>query len=146
MQAHQPKGGTEKATTPRYDTIVIRGAKGKTVPKEVDGGEVVSWSQGHELAAMDALQEFVDDLAAGNCSCPAELTERANQVLAHMERRRKLGWDADEPELTWSTAVEKAKGTALQVFDGCHEDAMQAIEYVTALLIECTPAKQGGAQ
>lgn len=146
MQAHQPKGSAVEATTPRYDTIVIRGAKGKTVPKEVDGGEVVSWSQGHELAAMDAMQEFVDDLAAGNCACTAELTERANQVLAHMERRRKLGWDADEPELTWSTAVEKAKGTALQVFDGCHEDAMQAIEYVTALLIECTPAKQGGAQ
>lgn len=146
MQAQTPEVSTEKATTPRYDTIVIRGAKGKTVPKEVDGGEVVSWSQGHDLAAMDALQEFVDDLAAGNCSCPAELTERANQVLAHVERRRKLGWDADEPELTWSAAVEKAKGTALQVFDGCHDDAMQAIEYVTALLIECTPEKHGGAQ
>lgn len=146
MQAHQPQGSTEQATTPRYDTIVIRGAKGKTVPKMVDGGEVVAWSQGHDLAAMDALQELVDDLAAGNCSYPAELTARASQTLAHMERRRKLGWDADEPELTWSAAVEKAKGTALQVFDGCHDEALQAIEYVTALLIECTPAKQGGAQ
>ena len=146
MQAHQPKGSAVEATTPRYDTIVIRGAKGKTVPKEVDGGEVVSWSQGHELAAMDALLEIVEDLAAGDCSYPAELTERANQALALMKRRRELGWDADEPELTWSTAVEKAKGTALQVFDGCHEDAMQAIEYVTALLIESAPAKQVGAQ
>lgn len=98
MQAHQPKGSAVEATTPRYDTIVIRGAQGKTVPKKVDGGEVVSWSQGHELAATDALLEIVEDLAAGDCSYPAELTERANQALALMKRRRKLGWDADEAE------------------------------------------------
>lgn len=146
MQTQTPEVSVEKATTPRYDTIVIRGAQGKTVPKEVDGGEVVSWSQGHSLAAMDALEEFVDDLAAGDCSYPAELTERANQAMALMRRRRELGWDAEEPELTWSAAVEKAKGTALQVFDGCHDDALQAIEYLTALLIESAPAKQVGAQ
>lgn len=98
MQAHQPQGSAVEATTPRYDTIVIRGAQGKTVPKEVDGGEVVSWSQGHDLAAMDALLEIVEDLAAGDCSYPAELTERANQALALMKRRRELGWDADETE------------------------------------------------
>ena len=98
MQAQTPEVSTEKATTPRYDTIIIRGAKGKTVPKEVDGGDVVSWSKGHELAAMDALLEIVEDLAAGDCSYPAELTERANQALALMKRRRELGWDADDTE------------------------------------------------
>ncbi len=53
MQVNQPKGGNAEATTPRYDTIVIRGTQGSAVPKEVDGGEVISWSRGHELAGMN---------------------------------------------------------------------------------------------
>ncbi|MBN0281138.1 hypothetical protein JTM76_35985, partial [Pseudomonas aeruginosa] len=77
MQANQPQGGSAKASTPRYDTIVIRGATGKDVPRKVDGGEVVAWSAGHELAALDALQEFVDNLAAGNCSQHSHLTHEA---------------------------------------------------------------------
>ncbi|HGQ7289481.1 TPA: hypothetical protein ACL1SV_002014 [Pseudomonas aeruginosa] len=66
MQANQPQGGDAKASTPRYDTIVIRGATGKDVPREVDGGEVVSWARGHELAAGDALLEFVNYVADGD--------------------------------------------------------------------------------
>lgn len=98
MQVNPQEVSAEKATTPRYDTIVIRGAQGKSVPKMVDGGEVVSWSKGHELAGMDALLELVEDLAAGDCSYPDELTERANQALALMNRRRDFGWDADKME------------------------------------------------
>jgi hypothetical protein len=138
MQAQTPKSGAAEATTNRYDTIVIRGAKGQTVPKEVDGGEVVAWSRGHELAAMDALEEFVDDVASGDCSYPAELTSRASQAMDLMERRRELGWDADEPELSWSAAISKAKHTAIDVFDGCHDDARQAIEYLSELLLVST--------
>lgn len=96
MQVNQPKSSTTEATTPRYDTIVIRGAQGNTVPKEVDGGEVVSWSRGHELAAMDALEEFVEDLAAVDCLYPASITERAQQALGLMKLRRDHGWDAEE--------------------------------------------------
>ncbi len=108
MQVNQPKGGTLEATTPRYDTIVIRGALGKTVPKEVDGGEVVSWSRGHELAAMDALLEFVEDIAAGDCSLPEAITKRAQSALELTTRRRDQGWDAEiktmnyDPNLTCS--------------------------------------------
>jgi len=99
MQAQTPEVSTAKATTPRYDTIVIRSAKGKNVPKKVDGGDVVAWSSGHELAAIDALVELVGDLAAGDCSYPSELTERANTALALMERRRELGWeDGDQDD------------------------------------------------
>ena len=96
MQVNQPKGGNAEATTPRYDTIVIRGALGNTVPKEVDGGEVISWSRGHELAAMDALEEFVVDLAAGDCSYPTFIAERAQTALDLMKQRRTVGW-ATEP-------------------------------------------------
>ncbi|OVZ01708.1 hypothetical protein CDO39_19685 [Pseudomonas aeruginosa] len=39
MQVQTPEVGAEKASTPRYDTIVIRGATGKDVPREVDGRE-----------------------------------------------------------------------------------------------------------
>lgn len=97
MQAQTPEVSSEKATTPRYDTIVILGATGQTIPKEVDGGEVVAWSHGHALAAMDALEEFVDDMAAGNCNQPAHLTQGAADAMNLMRRRRVLGWDADEP-------------------------------------------------
>lgn len=95
-QAVERQDDHSKSTAPRYDTIVIRGAKGNTVPQEVDGGEVVSWSQGHELAAFDALRELVEDLAAGDDSYPEEITERAQFALSLMERRREKGWDADE--------------------------------------------------
>ena len=103
MQVNQPRGGNAEATTPRYDTIVIRGAQGSAVPKEVDGGEVISWSRGHELAGMDALEEFVEDLAAGDCLYPASITQRAQQALVLMKLRRVHGWDAeaargDQPE------------------------------------------------
>lgn len=108
MQVNQPKGSTAEATTPSYDTIVIRGALGNTVPKEVDDGEVVSWSRGHELAAMDALEEFVEDIAAGDGSLPEAITTRAQSALDLMTRRRNQGWDAEskimnyDPNLTCS--------------------------------------------
>lgn len=89
MQVNQPKGSTQKATTPRYDTIVIRGAQGNTVPREVDGGEVVSWSRGHELAAINALEEFVKELAEGDC----DIAERAQKALDLMELRCARGWE-----------------------------------------------------
>ncbi|SDU87806.1 hypothetical protein [Pseudomonas mucidolens] len=95
MQVNQPQSGNAEATTPRYDTIVIRGAQGNAVPKEVDGGEVTSWSRGHELAAMDALEEFVEDLAAGDCSYPTVIAVRAQNALNLMTLRRLHGWDAD---------------------------------------------------
>ncbi|KAA0948079.1 hypothetical protein FQ186_13120 [Pseudomonas sp. ANT_H14] len=95
MQVNQPKGGTAEATTPRYDTIVIRGAQGSAVPKEVDGGEVISWSRGHELAAMNALEELVEDLAAGDSSYPTFIAERAQKALDLMKLRRTLGWSTE---------------------------------------------------
>ncbi|MCO7656114.1 hypothetical protein NJC11_31975, partial [Pseudomonas aeruginosa] len=85
-----------KASTPRYDTIVIRGATGKDVPREVDGGEVVSWARGHELAAGDALLEFVNYVADGDCGITPELSTKARKALDLMERRSRLGWEADE--------------------------------------------------
>lgn len=108
MQVNQPQGGNAEATTPRYDTIVIRGAQGKTVPKEVDGGEVVSWARGHSLAAMDALEHFVDDLAAGDCSYPEAITKRAQFALDLMTSRLDKGWGEEgnvmnyDPNLTCS--------------------------------------------
>lgn len=98
MQANQPKGGTEKASTPRYDTIVIRGAKGENVPKKVDGGEVVAWSRGHETAAMDALETFVRDLSHGNYTDCKEVMAFAAEALELAYIRRKTGWGADEQQ------------------------------------------------
>jgi len=130
-------------SSPRYDTIVICGAKGETVPKEVDGGEVVAWSRGHGLAAMDALEEFVDDLAAGNCNQSTHLTQGAADALNLMRRRRAIGWDADEPEqpsADWKTAVARAEATARLVFGAADPDAMQAIDYMAGLLLANEPA------
>ncbi|WP_165495931.1 DUF551 domain-containing protein [Phytopseudomonas daroniae] len=144
MQVNQPQGGAAEPTTPRYDTIVIRGATGKNVPREVDGGEVVSWAVGHKLAALDALEEFVDDMASGNCNIPSPLTAQASSALDLMHRREALGWDADEPSeaapLDWKSAVARAKATARKVFGETNDDAMQAIEYLTALLLVDAPA------
>ena len=143
MQAQTPEVSANKATTPRYDTIVIRGATGQTIPKQVDGGEVVSWSVGHGLAAMDALEEFVDDLAAGNCHQPAHLTQAAAEAMNLMRRRRVLGWDADEPTgqppADWKTAVAWALATARHVFEGCDEETSNAIEYLAALMLTSEP-------
>lgn len=144
MQANQPQGGSAKASTPRYDTIVIRGATGKDVPREVDGGEVVSWARGHELAAGDALLEFVNYVADGDCGITPELSTKARKALDLMERRSRLGWEADEQPEDWPTSVNRAAQTAREVFNGSHEDAIQAIEYMHALLLQAAPVVQGG--
>ncbi|WP_241388277.1 hypothetical protein [Pseudomonas aeruginosa] len=144
MQANQPQGGDAKASTPRYETIVIRGATGKDVPREVDGGEVVSWAFGHELAAGDALLEFVNYVADGDCGITPELSTKARKALDLMERRSRLGWEADEQPEDWPASVNRAAQTAREVFNGSHEDAIQAIEYMHALLLQAAPVVQGG--
>ncbi|HBN8159907.1 TPA: hypothetical protein L3665_005052 [Pseudomonas aeruginosa] len=144
MQANQPQGGSAKASTPRYDTIVIRGATGKDVPREVEGGEVVSWARGHELAAGDALLEFVNYVADGDCGITPELSTKARKALDLMERRSRLGWEADEQPEDWPASVNRAAQTAREVFNGSHEDAIQAIEYMHALLLQAAPVVQGG--
>ncbi|AGL83815.1 hypothetical protein DMX09_25410 [Pseudomonas protegens] len=150
MQVNQPQGGTAEATTPRYDTIVICRSTGQTIPQEVEGGEVVAWSLGHGLAAMDALEEFVDDLAAGNCRQPAHLTQGAADALNLMRRRRAIGWEADEPTkqppADWRAAVALAEATARRVFGENNDDAMQAIDYMAGLLLACEPEAHSVAQ
>ncbi|WP_431483697.1 hypothetical protein [Pseudomonas solani] len=96
MQVNPQEVSAEQATTPRYDTIVISGATGQEVPRTVDGGEVVSWARGHELAAGDALLEFVTYVADGDCGISEELSMKAREALDLMARRSRLGWDADE--------------------------------------------------
>ncbi|WP_238839704.1 hypothetical protein [Pseudomonas aeruginosa] len=144
MQVQTPEVGAEKASTPRYDTIVIRGATGKDVPREVDGGEVVSWARGHELAAGDALLEFVNYVDDGDCGITPELSTKARKALDLMERRSRLGWEADEQPEDWPASVNRAAQTAREVFNGSHEDAIQAIEYMHALLLQAAPVVQGG--
>ncbi|BAW20833.1 MULTISPECIES: hypothetical protein [Pseudomonas] len=146
MQVETPEVGAEQATTPRYDTIVIRGAHGTTIPREFDGGEIVAWSRGHELAAMAALEEFVEDLAAGNCHQPPHLTQGAGSALNLMHRRRAIGWAADEPvehpPADWRTAVARAVATARKVFDEDPDEVMDAIRYMEALLLANEPSRQ----
>lgn len=144
MQAQTPEVSAEQATTPRYDTIVIRGALGKEIPRTVDGGEVVSWARGHELAAGDALLEFVSYVADGDCGIGPELSAKARKALDLMERRSAQGWDADEEPEDWQAAVNRAAHQAREVFCGSHDDATQAIEYMKALLQQAAPVVQGG--
>ncbi|MCF6782615.1 hypothetical protein [Stutzerimonas stutzeri] len=144
MQAHTPEVSAEKATTPRYDTIVIRGAIGKVIPRTVDGGEVVSWARGHELAAADALLEFVNYVADGDCGIGPELSAKARKVLGLMERRSVMGWEADESPEDWQASVHRAAHQAREVFSGSHDDAIQAIEYMQALLQRAAPVMTGG--
>ncbi|MDH2014401.1 hypothetical protein N5J66_10565 [Pseudomonas juntendi] len=150
MQVETPEVGTQKANTMRYDTLVIRGASGKTVPQEVDGGEVVAWSMGHGLAAMDALEAFVDDLAEGSYH---GLAKGAADALNLMRRRRATGWDADvvaeDPPAGWQSAVSRAEAMAREVFGQDDDNAMQAIDYMAGLLLAFEPARasaQGDAQ
>ncbi|MFP5424951.1 MAG: hypothetical protein ACLGJA_03760 [Gammaproteobacteria bacterium] len=142
MQVETPEVGAQKANTLRYDTLVIRGAAGQTVPREVDGGEVVAWSLGHGLAAMDALEVFVDDLADGSWH---GLAQGATDALNLMRRRRALGWDADvvaeAPPVDWKSAVSRAEATAREVFGENDDNAMQAIDYMAGLLLAFEPAE-----
>jgi len=144
MQAQTPEVSAEQATTPRYDTIVIRGALGKEIPHTVDGGEVVSWARGHELAAGDALLEFVNYVADGDCGIGPELSAKARKALDLMERRSAQGWDADEEPEDWQAAVNRAAHQTREVFCDSHDDATQAIEYMKALLQQAAPVVQGG--
>lgn len=112
MQLNESQDSSATAAAPRYDTLVLRGAEGSVVPKEVDGGEVVSWSRGHELAAMDALVEFVEDLAAGDCSYPTFIAVRAQSALNLMNLRRVHGWDADEALANVEAQSERKSGVA----------------------------------
>lgn len=144
MQVQTPEVSTEKATTLRYDTIVIRGATGKEVPHTVDGGEVVSWARGHELAAGDALLEFVNYVADADCGISPELSAKARKALDLMGRRNRLGWEADEQPEDWQASVNRAAQTAREVFSESHDDAIQAIEYMQALLQLAAPVVQGG--
>lgn len=145
MQVNPQEVSAEKATTPRYDTIVIRGAIGKVVPRTVDGGEVVSWARGHELAAGDALLEFVNYVADGDCGIGPGLSAKAREALDLMERRSRLGWEADKQPEDWQASVNRAAQTAREVFSESHDDAIQAIEYMQALLQLAGPVVQGGA-
>jgi hypothetical protein len=145
MQVNPQEVSAEKATTPRYDTIVIRGASGKEVPRSVDGGEVVSWARGHELAAGDALLEFVNYVADGDCGISPGLSTKAREALDLMERRSRLGWEADKQPEDWQTSVNRAAQTACEVFSESHDDARQAIEYMKALLQLAAPVVQGSA-
>lgn len=145
MQVQTPEVSAEKATTLRYDTIVIRGAAGKELPKIVDGGEVVSWARGHELAAGDALLEFVNYVADADCGISPELSAKARKALDLMERRNRLGWEADDQPEDWQASVNRAAQTAREVFSESHDDAIQAIEYMQALLQLADPVVQGGA-
>lgn len=145
MQVNPQEVSADKATTPRYDTIVIRGATGKEVPRSVDGGEVVSWARGHELAAGDALLEFVNYVADGDCGISPELSDKARKALDLMERRSRLGWEADKQPEDWQASVNRAAQTAREVFSESHDDAIQAIEYMQALLQLAAPVVQGGA-
>lgn len=146
MQVNPQEVSAEQATTPRYDTIVIRGATGKEVPRTVDGGDVVSWARGHELAAGDALLEFVNYVADGDCGISPELSTKARKALDLMERRNRLGWEADKLPEDWQASVNRAAQTAREVFSGSNDDAIQAIEYMQALLLQAAPVVQGGAQ
>ncbi|MNP28965.1 hypothetical protein D3C76_1219700 [compost metagenome] len=74
---------------------MIRGAQGKTIPREFDGGKVVSWSRGHDLAAMDALESFVTAIAGGELDDLEEIQTGAERALELMRRRSSIGWDAD---------------------------------------------------
>lgn len=143
MQVKPQEVSADKATTPRYDTIVIRGATGDTIPREVDGGEVVAWSRGHGLAAMDALEEFVTNLAGGNCNQPTHLTHGAMNAINLMRRRNAIGWDADEPSTQppadWKSAVASAVATARKVFGQSNDEAMQAIHYLEGLMLVNEP-------
>ncbi|MFB4400924.1 hypothetical protein [Pseudomonas inefficax] len=150
MQVETPEVGKQKANTMRYDTLVIRGASGKTVPQEVDGGEVVAWSMGHGLAAMDALEEFVGDLADGSYH---GLSKGAADALNLMRRRRAIGWDSDvvkeEPPADWQSAVSRAEAYAREVFGVDDDNAMQAIDYMAGLLLAFEPLRtpaQGEAE
>ena len=144
MQVNPQEVSADKATTPRYDTIVIRNATGKEVPRSVDGGEVVSWARGHELAAGDALLEFVNYVADSDCGISSVLSAKARKALDLMERRSRLGWEADEHPEDWQASVNRAAQTAREVFSESHDDAIQAIEYMQALLQLAAPVVQGG--
>lgn len=114
------------------------------IPRTVDGGEVVSWARGHELAAGDALLEFVNYVADGDCGIGPELSAKARKALDLMERRSAQGWDADEEPEDWQAAVNRAAHQAREVFCDSHDDATQAIEYMKALLQQAAPVVQGG--
>lgn len=144
MQVNQPQSSTAEAITPRYETIVIRGATGKVVPNTVDGGEVVSWARGHELAASDALLEFANYVADGECGITPELSAKARNAIDLMERRSRLGWEADKEPEDWKASVERAAKMATEVFIDSHEDAIQAVEYMKTVLLMAEPGVQGG--
>ncbi|UVK85200.1 hypothetical protein LOY46_11150 [Pseudomonas sichuanensis] len=85
--------------TERYDTLVIRGASGKEVPRMVDGGEVVSWAAGHAVAEASPVLEYVSDLAREAFGTVGEIADEARRVLALSKRQRQQGWlDQEQAE------------------------------------------------
>lgn len=80
----------------RYDTLVIKNATDKAIPREAAGGQVVSWAAGHSLAEMHPLEEFVRTLADGGIVCCEEVEEEAKRVLDLSARQRDAGYIEDE--------------------------------------------------
>ncbi len=77
----------------RYDTLVIRGATSKEVPREAAGCEVVAWSAGHAIAEAGPLEEFVSGLANGDWYSDVEaIATEAQRVLELAHRQRDQGW------------------------------------------------------
>lgn len=78
----------------RYETLVVRGATSKDVPREAAGGEVVAWSAGHALAEQGPLEEFVQALADGDHAFENIdiIQAKASKVLELSNRQREHGW------------------------------------------------------
>lgn len=79
----------------RYDTLVIKNATDKAVPREAAGGQVVSWAAGHALAEMHPLEVLVKALAEGYMLCSEEVCEEARRALDLAARQRRAGYVED---------------------------------------------------
>lgn len=77
----------------RYDTIVIKDSTSTAVPREVEGGQVVSWSAGHAIAEGNAYEEFAKAVMNGDFETLEEAEHAASRAQVKANLQREFGYD-----------------------------------------------------
>lgn len=72
----------------RYDTFVVRNSTDPNIPRELAGGEVTAWAEGHRLDTLDACRAFIESIACGEFDNPSSAASNFLEGLKCREAYR----------------------------------------------------------
>ena len=124
MQAQTPEVSGDKAITPAAELRLVSVEQLKKIHRDLDACQKVIWLAGCQPRVSNGFDpSYVNDAQARL----KEIDDILNAQSA--------------PGGTFTAALKDVRDTALRVFKDSHDDASEAIEYMTALLLVSELAK-----